>query len=201
VTHRVASFLLVLVMISITLTYATLLGEHGKPLRNYPVHGIGSLELTCDPAYAKKIDTTVWTGYLHDIALEDIRFDYFFIAMYAITLGVTASFGSIVLAPWRLSRLGRPLAWAMALAAACDVGENIGMRAELLLKAYRAAPAVCAVSLTKWIISGATVLYVLIVLPVWAGNLLLGQDGVEREDERRRGEGDDGEQHGDGERR
>jgi hypothetical protein len=181
VTHRVITFLLVLALIAITLTYGSILGEHGRPLRIYPYHGIGALELTFDPNRAETIVTDVWPGLLHDIAIEDIRYDFVFILMYAVTLGIAAWYGSIVLAPWRLARWGRRLAWAMLVAGVCDVLENLGMCLELSSHVYCAARGVFIVSSVKWIFSLITTIYVLIVLPVWAGNLLLGQDGVERQ--------------------
>ena len=76
-------------------------------------------------------DRRFWRGKkVLDIALEDIRFDYAFIALYTATLALTCFFGASLFTGW-LARAGTILGWAMFIAGPMDVFENLGMTAEI----------------------------------------------------------------------
>jgi hypothetical protein len=131
--------------------------RHGAPLKTVGCYKIGALELARSSERAETIVTS-WRGHkLLDLALEDIRFDYAFIALYTAALALTCFFGAIVWGGW-LARAGTILGWAMFVAGVMDVFENIGMTAEIGGN-YSVAPLVCAVSSIKWIIAIAAFIY------------------------------------------
>lgn len=157
------------------------LGCHGAPLKTTGGYKIGALELAPNSDRASKIVASWRDHNLLDLALEDIRFDYAFIALYTATLALTCFFGTIVWSGW-LARAGRILGWAMFVAGLMDVFENIGMAAEIGGN-YSIAPLVCTVSSIKWIIAIAAFVYslpTLLRMP-FRLPLLLRQNGVHRD--------------------
>jgi len=136
-------------------TMMVVLQRHGAPLKKAG-HKIGELELAHTPEKAKTIIED-WGSALSDLALEDIRFDYAFIALYTAALALTCFFGAIVWGGW-LARAGTILGWAMFVAGLMDVLEDLGMAAEIGGN-YSVAPLVCAASLIKWLIAIAAFVY------------------------------------------
>jgi hypothetical protein len=147
----------VIVMGSVTMM--VVLQRHGAPLKKAG-HQIGELELACSSTKAKTIIDD-WGPHLTDLALEDIRFDYAFIALYTAALALTGFYGAIVwggiLRGW-LARAGTFLGWAMFVAGLMDVFEDLGMAAEIGGN-YAIAPLVCTVSAIKWFIAIAAFVY------------------------------------------
>jgi hypothetical protein len=131
------------------------LQRHGAPLKKAG-HKIGALELAPTSKKAKTI-VDDWGTALRDLALEDIRFDYAFIALYTAALALSCFYGAIVWSGW-LARAGTILGWLMFVAGLLDVFENVGMTAEIGGN-YGVAPLVCTVSAIKWIIVIAAALY------------------------------------------
>jgi len=137
------------------ITMMVVLQRHGAPLKKAG-HKIGALELACTSGKAKTIIDD-WGTALKDLALEDIRFDYAFIALYTAALALSCFYGAIVWSGW-LARAGTILGWLMFVAGIMDVFENLGMTAEIGGN-YALAPLVFTVSAIKWIISIVAFLY------------------------------------------
>ena len=154
-----ALLLVFLVLLAGTIATTIVLGWHGAPLKTTGGYKIGALELAPNSVRASKIVAAWREQHLLDLALEDIRFDYAFIALYTATLALTCFFGSIVWSGW-LARAGTLLGWAMFVAGLMDVLEDLGMAAEIGGN-YSIAPLVCAVSSIKWIIAIAAFVYAL----------------------------------------
>jgi len=156
-----ALLLVFLVLIAGTIAMTIVLGRHGAPLKIKGCYKIGALELAPNSERASKIVASWREQNLLDLALEDIRFDYAFIALYTATLAMTCFFGAIVwgglIGGW-LARAGTILGWAMFVAGLMDVFEDVGMVAEIGGN-YAVAPLVCAVSAIKWIIAIAAFVY------------------------------------------
>lgn len=149
------------VLLAGTVAMMVVLKRHGAPLMTIGCHKIIALELAPTKACAATI-VGAWKEHeLLDLAREDIRFDYAFIALYTATLALCCFFGTIVwggaLGGW-LARAGSVLGWAMFLAGLMDVIENVGMYAEIGGN-YGIAPLVCAASSIKWVIVSASFLY------------------------------------------
>ena len=175
---KIAMLLVFLVLMTGTIAMVVVLQRHGAPLKRCGGYKILSLELAPTSACAKTVVESWDFNDLSNLAFEDIRFDYAFIALYTATLAMAGFYGAIVWNGW-LSRLGTYLGYAMLVAGPMDVLENIGMTFELNGH-YGIAPLVCSVSSIKWIIiliafpySLATVVRMLFRLP-----LLLRQDGM-----------------------
>ena len=156
-----ALLLTFLVLLAGTIAMMIVLGRHGAPLKTKGGYKIGCLELAASRDKASKIVAAWRDNGLHDLVLDDIRFDYAFIALYTATLALACFYGSILwgelLGGW-LARAGMILGWAMFVAGLMDVFENLGMTAEIGGN-YAVAPLVCAVSSIKWMISIAAALY------------------------------------------
>jgi len=145
------------VLIAGTSAMMTALKRHGAPLEHPGGYRIGCLELTPSAEGAKEIVKAWSDKHLLDVALEDIRFDYAFIALYTATLALTCFFGASLFSGW-FARIGTILGWLMFVAGPMDVFENIGMTAEIGGN-YSVAPVVFTVSSIKWIISIVASLY------------------------------------------
>jgi hypothetical protein len=151
-----------LVLMAGTIAMMVFLRRHGSPLDVDDVHRIIALELAPTRLGATHI-VEIWQKHrLIELALEDIRFDYAFIALYSTTLAFACFFGGTVLSGW-LARAGPKLAWSMWLAGLMDVIENLGMTAELGGCSYL-APLVCTASSIKWILSGIGLVYALMTI-------------------------------------
>jgi hypothetical protein len=152
-----------LVLVAGTIATAVVLGRHGAPLKTKGGYKIGALELAPNAKKASEIIASWRKNDLIDLALEDIRFDYAFIALYTAALALTGFYGAIVwggiFGGW-LARAGTILGWAMFVAGLMDVFEDLGMTAEIG-GSYGFAPLVFTVSAIKWIIAIATFLYAL----------------------------------------
>jgi len=157
-----AQWVTVVVLIAGTLTTMTALGRHGKILETKGGHRIIELELAPTKAKAQKIIADWCAAGLYKHALEDIRFDYAFIALYSTTLALLAFVGAHVLMPV-LARVAPAVGWSMWIAGALDVVENVGMTIELR-GSPSAAPVVYAVSAIKWLLVLVGVVYGVIVL-------------------------------------
>jgi hypothetical protein len=133
-----------------TLAMGSALGTHGAVLKRDDVCGVAALELAPTRGRAEHV-VGVWsTNGLAGVALEDIRFDYAFIALYSTTLALAGFLGALVL-PGLFGRIGAKIGWLMWLAGFCDVLENLGMTRELA-GTFGVAPFVCAVSALKWLL-------------------------------------------------
>ncbi len=154
-----ALLLVFVTLIAGTSAMMVVLGRHGAPLKTKGGYRIGALELTPSAGKAEKIIGAWRDKHLLDVALEDIRFDYAFIALYTATLAMTCLFGAGFFSGW-FARAGTILGWAMFVAGLMDVFENLGMTAEIGGN-YAIAPIVFTVSSIKWIISIAAFLYAL----------------------------------------
>jgi|GEM_PF-1800875 len=152
-----ALLLVFLVLLAGTIAMTIVLGCHGAPLKTIGGYKIGALELAPNSERASTIIGSWRKHNLLDLALEDIRFDYAFIALYTAALALTCFFGAIVWGGW-LARAGTVLGWAMFVAGLMDVFEDVGMVAEIGGN-YAVAPLVCAVSAIKWIIAIAAFVY------------------------------------------
>jgi hypothetical protein len=140
-----------------TIAMLVVLQRHGAPLKTKGGYKIGALELAPNQQKASKIIAS-WRKYdLADLALEDIRFDYAFIALYTAALALSCFYGAIVWTGW-LARAGTILGWLMFIAGLMDVFENLGMTAEIGGN-YAVAPLVFTVSSIKWVISIGAFLY------------------------------------------
>lgn len=175
-----ALLLIFLVLLAGMIAMMIVLGCHGAPLKTKGGYKIGALELAPNREKASTI-VAAWSDKgLLDLAREDIRFDYAFIALYTATLALACFYGSILwgglLGGW-LARAGTILGWAMFVAGLMDIFENLGMTAEIGGN-YAVAPLVCTVSSIKWIISIAAFLYSLPTLVMMLVRLpsLLRQD-------------------------
>ncbi|HSY47332.1 MAG TPA: hypothetical protein VLC46_00835 [Thermoanaerobaculia bacterium] len=194
-----ALLLVFLVLVAGTTAMMIVLECHGAPLKTEGGYKIGALELARNSDRASTI-VGAWREHrLLDLALEDIRFDYAFIALYTATLALACFYGSILwgalLGGW-LGRAGTVLGWAMFVAGLMDVFENLGMTAEIGGN-YAIAPLVCTVSSIKWIIAIAAALYSLPTLVIMLVRLpsLLRQDRMHRQSDRGRREDDEREQY------
>ncbi len=147
------------ILVAGTSAMMVVLGRHGAPLKTKGGYKIGCLELTPSTDKAKEIIKAWSDKQLLDVALEDIRFDYAFIALYTATLALTCFFGAGLFVGW-FARAGTILGWAMFVAGLMDVFENIGMTAEIGGN-YAVAPIVFTVSSIKWLISIVAFLYAL----------------------------------------
>ncbi len=147
------------ILIAGTSAMMVVLQRHGAPLKSKGGYKIGCLELTPSADKAKEIVKAWSEKQLLDIALEDIRFDYAFIALYTATLAMTCFFGAGLFSGW-FAKAGTILGWLMFVAGPMDVFENLGMTAEIGGN-YAIAPIVFTVSSIKWIISIAAFLYAL----------------------------------------
>jgi hypothetical protein len=179
-----ALLLAFLVLLAGTIAMTIVLGWHGAPLKTAGCYKIGALELAPNSDKASKIVASWRDHNLLDLAREDIRFDYAFIALYTATLALTCFFGTIVwgsLLAGRRARAGTILGWAMFVAGLMDVFEDIGMVAELGGN-YSVAPLVCTVSSIKWIIAIAAFVYSVptLLMMVVRLPLLLRQNGMHR---------------------
>jgi hypothetical protein len=148
-------------------TMMLMLQRHGAPLEHDGHHKIGALELAPTAEKAKTIIDD-WGDALRGVALEDIRFDYGFIALYTAALALTGFLGPMAwgsLLRGRLARAGRILGWAMFVAGVMDVIENLGMTAEISGN-YGLAPVVFTVSSIKWFIIIVTLVYALPTIPM-----------------------------------
>jgi hypothetical protein len=164
VINKVPMLIAYAIIVLGALTMTAVLRRHGAPLKTSGPHKIGHAigELELAPTSTKA--TTIiddWGKDLAVLALEDIRFDYAYIALYTVALALTGFYGAIVwgnmLGGW-LARAGTILGWAMFVAGVMDVFENLGMTAEIGGNAS-VAPLVFAVSAIKWLIILATVVY------------------------------------------
>lgn len=179
-----ALLLIFLVLIAGTIAMMIVLGRHGAPLKTKGGYKIVCLELAPNRDRASTVVAAWRDNRLLELALEDIRFDYAFIALYTATLALACFYGSILwgglLGGW-LARAGLILGLAMFVAGLMDVFENLGMTAEVGGN-YTVAPLVCAVSSIKWIISIAAGLYTLPTLVLMLVRLpsLLRQDRMHR---------------------
>jgi hypothetical protein len=172
-----ALLLVFLVLLVGTIAMMIVLQRHGAPLKTLGGNKIIKLELASNREKARTVVEAWRDKNLLDVALEDIRFDYAFIALYTAALALTCFYGSIVwgglLGGW-LARTGTILGWAMFVAGLMDVLEDLGMTAEIGGN-YAVAPLVCAASSIKWIISIVAVLYslpTLVMMLVWIRSLL-----------------------------
>lgn len=152
-----ALLLVFLVLLAGTIATTIVLGCHGAPLKTVGGYKIGALELAPNSDRASKIVASWRRHNLLDLALEDIRFDYAFIALYTATLALICFFGTMVWSGW-LARAGTILGWAMFVAGLTDVFEDFGMVAEIGGN-YSIAPLVFTVSSIKWIIAIAAFVY------------------------------------------
>ena len=152
------------VLIAGTIAMMVVLGRHGAPLKRCGGYKIICLELAATPIRAATVVESWDFNHLIDLAYEDIRFDYAFIALYTVTLAMAGFYGAIVWQGW-LARAGTILGWAMFVAGLMDVFENLGMTYELG-GYYAIAPLVCTVSSIKWINHDCSVLF----LPTNAGD-------------------------------
>lgn len=172
----------IFVLLAGTFAMMVVLGRHGAPLEARGGFKIGALELAPTEQKASTIVKAWSDKQLLDLAREDIRFDYGFIALYAATLAMVCFYGSIVwgglLGGWP-ARSGPILGWAMFVAGLMDVFENLGMTAEIG-GCYSVAPLVFAVSSIKWIISAAAFVYSLpaLVMILWRLPSLLRENRV-----------------------
>jgi hypothetical protein len=140
-----------------TLAMVWALGNHGAVLKRDDVCGVLALELAPTPRRAEHV-VGVWSNNgLTSVALEDIRFDYAFIALYSTTLALAGFLGALVFSGWR-ARIGATIGWLMWLAGFCDVLEDLGMTQELG-GTFWVAPLVCAVSALKWLLVLPGLLY------------------------------------------
>jgi hypothetical protein len=154
---KLALLLVFVTLIAGTSAMMVVLKRHGAPLGKPGGYRIGALELTPSAEKAKEIVKAWSDKNLLDLALEDIRFDYAFIALYTATLALTCFFGASLFGGL-FARAGTILGWAMFIAGPMDVFENLGMTAEIGGN-YAVAPIVFTVSSIKWIISIAAFLY------------------------------------------
>jgi hypothetical protein len=161
---KIALLIVFVILLAGTSAMMIVLQRHGAPLKTAGGYKIGALELTPNSDKAKKIVEAWRDKSLLDIALEDIRFDYAFIALYTATLALTCFFGASLFSGW-FARAGTILGWAMFIAGPMDVFENLGMTAEIGGN-YAVAPIVFTVSAIKWIISIAAFLYAVPTLVV-----------------------------------
>ncbi|MEA2235434.1 MAG: hypothetical protein QOC81_158 [Thermoanaerobaculia bacterium] len=164
------------VLLAGTSAMMVVLQRHGAPLEARGGYKIGCLELTPSSETAAKIVKAWSDKKLLEVALEDIRFDYAFIALYTATLALTCFFGASLFSGF-FGRAGTILGWLMFIAGPMDVFENLGMAAEICGN-YAIAPVVFTVSSIKWLISIAAFLYALPTLVVMLIRLpsLLRQD-------------------------
>jgi len=181
VIPRKALLLVFLVLLAGTIAMTIVLGSHGAPLKTTGGYKIGALELAPNSGRASKIVDSWRDHNLLDLAREDIRFDYAFIALYTATLALTCFFGTIVWSGW-LARAGAVLGWAMFVAGLMDVFENLGMLAEIGGN-YSIAPVVFTVSSIKWIVATAAFIYSLPTLLMMLVRLplLLSQNRMHRD--------------------
>jgi len=154
-----ALLLVFVTLIAGTSAMMVVLQRHGAPLANPGGYKIGCLELAPSAVKAKEIIKAWSDKHLLDVALEDIRFDYAFIALYTATLAMTCFFGAGLFGGW-FARAGTVLGWLMFVAGLMDVFENLGMTAEIGGN-YAVAPIVFTVSSIKWLISIVAFLYAL----------------------------------------
>src|SRR3954454_3168338 len=140
-----ALLLVFLVLLAGTIVMTIVLGRHGAPLKTIGGYKIGALELAPNSDRAAKIITSWRKHNLLDLALEDIRFDYAFIALYTAALALTCFFGAIVWGGW-FARAGTILGWAMFVAGLMDVLEDLGMATEIGGNYLRRAARLCGVS-------------------------------------------------------
>jgi hypothetical protein len=149
------------IVVAGAVTMLFVLQRHGAPLKTTGCYKIGALELAPNGARASKIVGSWRDHKLLDLAREDIRFDYAFIALYTAALALSGFYGAIV---WggifggSLARAGTILGWVMFVAGLMDIFENLGMTAEIGGN-YAIAPLVFTVSAIKWIILLAAALY------------------------------------------
>jgi len=156
---KTALLLVFVTLIAGSSAMMAVLQRHGAPLKTEGGYKIGCLELTPSAGTAKNIVKAWSDKHLLDVALEDIRFDYAFIALYTATLAMACFFGADLFGGW-FARAGTILGWLMFVAGLMDVFENIGMTAEIGGN-YAVAPIVFTVSSIKWLISIAAFLYAL----------------------------------------
>ena len=145
-----AQWVTVSVLLAGTIATMVALGRHGKILKTQGCHRILDLELAPTKAKAQKVVNDWKKAGLVEHALEDIRFDYAFIALYSTTLALLAFIGAQMLTGF-LARVGPALGWSMWLAGALDVVENVGMTIELRGRPA-IAPLVCAAAGVKWLL-------------------------------------------------
>lgn len=157
-----AQWVTVVVLVAGTIATMVALGCHGKILETKGGHCIIALELAPTKAKAQKVIDDWSKAGLYEHALEDIRFDYAFIALYSTTLALLAFIGAQVLTPV-LARVGPALGWSMWLAGALDVVENVGMTIELR-GTPAIAPVVFAAAAVKWLLVIIGVVYGLVVV-------------------------------------
>jgi hypothetical protein len=173
-----AQWVTFVVLLAGTVAMAIALGRHGRILAEKGGHRIWELELA---PTRQKADTVIaaWRkAGLVEVALEDIRFDYGFIALYATTLALAGFIGANVLLP-ALARMGPRLGWSMWVAGALDIVENLGMTVELR-GSSAVAPLVVAASTIKWILVLVGFVYAVLVL-VGIAVSLVRQNGVHRQ--------------------
>ena len=156
---KTALLIVFVVLLAGTSAMMIVLQRHGAPLGDPGGYKIGCLELTLSAGQAEKIVGAWRNKKVLDVALEDIRFDYAFIALYTATLALSCFFGASLFRGW-FARAGTILGWAMFIAGPMDVFENLGMNAEIGGN-YAIAPVVFTVSAIKWLISLAAFLYAL----------------------------------------
>jgi hypothetical protein len=159
---KLALLLVFVTLVAGTSAMMVVLKRHGAPLGKPGGYRIGALELTPSAGKAAKIVGAWRDKNLLDVALEDIRFDYAFIALYTATLAMTCFFGAALFSGW-FARAGTILGWLMFVAGLMDVFENLGMTAEIGGN-YAVAPIVFTVSSIKWLISIVAFLYATPVL-------------------------------------
>ncbi len=157
-----AQWVTVAVLVAGTIATVVALGRHGAILKTEGGHRIVALELAPTKAKAQKVVDDWKKAGLVEHALEDIRFDYAFIALYSTTLALLAFIGAQVLTG-ALARVGPALGWSMWAAGALDVVENVGMTIELR-GTPAIAPLVCAASAVKWLLVIIGFLYALVVV-------------------------------------
>jgi hypothetical protein len=175
---RSALLVVFVILLAGTSAMMIVLQRHGAPLGEPGGYKIGCLELTPSSDKAQEIVKAWRDKNLLEVALEDIRFDYAFIALYTAALALACFFGASLFRGW-FGRAGTILGWAMLIAGPMDVFENLGMTAEIGGN-YRLAPVVFTVSTIKWIISLVAFLYAVptLVLMLIRVPSLLRQDRV-----------------------
>jgi hypothetical protein len=118
--------------------------RQGVPLRCAGTPGgIGELEMPWTEEKAQAI-VTAWDGGLKEVALENIRLDYAFIAFYSLLFAFVCQQAALSFQGMQ-RRLGFVVAAAMLVAGFLDVIEDIGMLKMLDGKyAFALAVSICA---------------------------------------------------------
>lgn len=169
--------------IAATLGLAGMLKSQGKPLEEAGF-GIAALELAWSPGRSERILDVYRAKRFIPVVVEGLRLDStLFIPSYATALILGCLVGAGACRGWGwpiAARIGGRLAWGMALAAALDYGENIG----LYFQATRGTTVATwlltfACSASKWALAAVGSLHGVVGLGVWAILLAIrGRAGV-----------------------